>query len=104
MTNMTDPALKIPDSYLLYQNYPNPFNPVTTLRYDLPEDGLVNITVFDIMGRSVITLVNTEQNAGHKFINWNVTNPADQSISAGLYFFTIRAGDFTQTRKMVLLK
>jgi len=104
LTNMTYSVLKIPDSYLLYQNYPNPFNPVTTLRYDLPEDGLVNITIYDIMGRNVTTVLNTKQNAGHKFINWNGTNPAGQSISAGLYFYTIQAGDFTQTRKMVLLK
>ena len=94
----------IPNVYILGQNYPNPFNPVTTLRYDLPEDALVNITIYDIMGRIVNNLVSNQQNAGYKSIQWNATNDAGQPVSAGLYFYTIEAGEFRQTRKMVLLK
>jgi hypothetical protein len=94
----------VPEVFALHQNYPNPFNPVTSLRYDLPEDGLVNITVYDMMGRIVKTLVNSSQTAGYKSIRWNATNDRNEPVSAGLYLYTIQAGEFRQTRKMVLLK
>ena len=94
----------IPDVFALHQNYPNPFNPVTTLQYDLPEDALVNITIYDIMSRIVKNLVSSQQNAGYKSIQWNATNHLGQPVSAGLYLYTIEAGKFRQTKKMVLLK
>jgi len=94
----------IPITYVLHQNYPNPFNPITTLSYDLPEDALVNITIYDMMGRIVNNLVSSQQNAGYKSIQWNATNNIGQPVSAGLYLYTIQAGEFRQTRKMVLLK
>ena len=94
----------LPITYNLYNAYPNPFNPKTTLHYDLPEDAMVNITIYDMMGRQVKTMVNTQQNAGYKSIQWNATNNAGQSVSAGLYLYTIQAGEFRQTKKMVLLK
>ena len=94
----------LPVTYKLYNAYPNPFNPVTTLHYDLPEDGLVNITIYDMMGRVVSNLVSSQQNAGYKSIQWNSTNNIGQPVSAGLYLYTIQAGDYTQTKKMVLLK
>ena len=93
-----------PKTFALHQNYPNPFNPVTSLRYDLPEDGLVNITIYDMMGRIVKTLVNSSQTAGYKSIKWNATNDRNEEVSAGLYLYTIQAGEFRQTKKMVLLK
>ena len=93
-----------PKNFSLKQNYPNPFNPTTSLRYDLPEDGLVNITIFDMMGRIVKTLVNGYQTAGFKIIQWNATNDRNDPVSAGLYLYTIQAGEFRQTKKMVLLK
>ena len=94
----------MPHSFSLSQNYPNPFNPITSLRYDLPNDGLVNITIYDMMGRIVKTLVNGSQTAGFKSVQWNATNDRDEPVSAGLYLYTIQAGEFRQTRKMVLLK
>jgi len=94
----------IPEVFALHQNYPNPFNPITSLRYDLPEDGLVNITIYDMMGRVVKTLVNSSQTAGYKSVQWNATNDRNESVSAGLYLYTIQAGEFRQTKKMVLLK
>jgi len=93
-----------PRQFLLFSNHPNPFNPVTTLHYDLPEDGLVNITIYDMMGRIVKTLVNSSQTAGYKSIQWNATNDRNEPVSSGLYIYTIQAGDYTQTKKMVLLK
>ena len=94
----------IPTDYSLNQNYPNPFNPVTTFQYDLPEDALVNITICDIMGRVVKTLINDQQTAGYKSLHWNATNDAGSPVSAGIYLYMIQAGDFRQTKKMILLK
>ena len=94
----------LPVTYNLQNAYPNPFNPVTTLQYDLPEDALVNITIYDMMGRVIKTMVNSQQNAGFKSIQWNATNNLGQPVSAGLYLYTIEAGDFRETKKMVLLK
>jgi len=94
----------MPLSYKIHQNHPNPFNPVTTIRYDLPEDGLVNITIYDMMGRQISTLISGQQTAGYNIVQWNATNTFGEAVSAGLYLYTIHAGEFTQTRKMVLLK
>jgi hypothetical protein len=94
----------IPEVFALHQNYPNPFNPVTSLRYDIPEDAPVNITIYDMMGRIVRSLVNSKKAAGYHYIKWNATNNKNEPVSAGLYLYTIQAGEFTQTKKMVLLK
>jgi len=97
-------GVAIPDVFALHQNYPNPFNPITRINYDLPEDALVNITIYDMMGRQVKTLINSEQTAGYRNIRWNATNNTGSPVSAGIYLYMIQAGDFRQTRKMVLLK
>ena len=82
----------------------NPFNPVTTLRYNLPEDALISITIYDMMGRQIKTLINSMQAAGYRSIQWNATNDAGSPMSAGIYSYMIQAGEFRQTKKMVLLK
>jgi len=107
--NASDAVLSIdeellPDKFALHQNYPNPFNPVTTLRYDLPENSLVNIIIYDLLGRQVKTLVNQTQEAGYKSVLWNATNNYGKPVSAGVYLYQIQAGEFVQTKKMVLLK
>jgi hypothetical protein len=94
----------IPISYALHQNYPNPFNPITSLRYDLPEQAQVMLTVYDLMGREITQLVNTTQEAGYRSVQWNATDMHGKPVSAGVYLYQIRAGEFVQTRKMVLLK
>ena len=95
---------QLPKIINIHQNHPNPFNPITSLHYDLPEDGLVNITIYDMMGRIVKTLVNSSQTAGYKSIRWNATNDRNEPVSAGIYLYMIQAGEFRQTKKMVLLK
>ena len=92
------------DIVFLSQNYPNPFNPITSIQYDLPKDGLVNITIYDMVGRVVKTLVNSEQGAGYKSVIWDATNNDNSSVAGGLYLYMIRAKDYRQTRKMILLK
>ncbi|SVB77347.1 uncharacterized protein METZ01_LOCUS230201, partial [marine metagenome] len=78
-------ANAIPEVFAVHQNYPNPFNPTTTLKYDLPEDALVNITIYDMMGRVVKTLINDQQTAGYRSTQWNATNNAGSPVSAGIY-------------------
>jgi hypothetical protein len=90
---------ELPKRYALDQNYPNPFNPSTTIKYDLPKDSKVSLKVFDILGREVSTLVNGEEKAGFKSVEWNGTG-----FATGVYFFRLQAGDFTATKKLLLLK
>ena len=94
----------IPLSFKVYNAYPNPFNPITSIGYDLPEDGFINITIYSMMGNIVKTLVNGTQTAGNKTIQWNATNDKNEPVSAGLYLYTIQTGKFRQTKKMILLK
>ena len=94
----------LPEVFSLHQNYPNPFNPVTKLRYDLPENGNVNITIYDMLGREVKTLINQTQNAGYRSIIWDATNDYGKPVSAGIYLYQIQAGEYMRTKKMVLLK
>ena len=99
-----DPLSLIPEVFALHQNYPNPFNPTTQIRYNLPENSFVSITIYDLIGKRVKSLVNSNQDPGYRSIHWNATNDLDQPVSAGMYIYTILAGEFRQTRKMVLLK
>ena len=94
----------LPVEFALHQNYPNPFNPTTQIRYDLPEDQMVTITIYDIMGRNIRTLVNTKQTAGYRLARWDATNDFGESVSAGMYIYTIQAGEFSSTKKMLYLK
>ena len=94
----------LPKKFSLHQNYPNPFNPVTKLRYDLPQDSFVRVTVYDMLGNIVNNLVNTKQSSGYKSVQWNATNNQGQPVSAGVYLYKIQAGDFVDTKKMILLK
>ena len=99
-----DEELGIPTEFALNQNYPNPFNPSTQIQYALPKETKVVISIYDLMGRKVRTLVNDVQNAGYKNVMWNATNDMGRLVSAGVYIYSIQAGDFIQNRKMVLMK
>ena len=99
-----DSNVQSPSSFKLYSNYPNPFNPVTTLGYELPENGLVNITIYDMLGNVINNLVNANQSSGYKSIQWNATNNEGEPVSSGVYLYSIEAGDFRQTKKMMFLK
>ncbi|HCU97898.1 MAG TPA: hypothetical protein DGM69_00970, partial [Chloroflexi bacterium] len=84
--------------------YPNPFNPSTTIPFDIPDDSFVALNVFDMMGRKIKTLLSENISAGRKSIVWNGTNNLNQSVSAGTYFYSIKAGSFSDTKKIILLK
>jgi len=89
----------IPEQYYLYQNFPNPFNPVTTIKYDVPKQGNIELIIYDILGRKVKTLVNQTQQAGRYEVVWNASN-----VASGIYIYQIRTTDFVDTKKMILLK
>jgi len=89
----------IPEAYSLSQNYPNPFNPTTSIRFAIPRSGIVKLHVYDLLGKEVATLVNTNLQAGNYTIDFNAID-----LPSGAYFYTLRAGDFTDTKKMLLIK
>jgi hypothetical protein len=89
----------IPEIYSLSQNYPNPFNPSTSIEYALPNAGNVKLEIYDVSGKLVKILVNSHQEAGFHSINFDASN-----IASGMYFYKLTAGDFTDTKKMVLIK
>ncbi len=89
----------IPDKFTLYQNYPNPFNPNTVIEYHLPQTSFVTLRIYDVIGREIKTLVNEKQNAGHHSLTIDASN-----LSSGVYFYRIEAGNYTETKKFVLLK
>ena len=89
----------VPSVFSLSQNYPNPFNPSTVISYSIPKTSMVNITVFDIVGREVGSLVNNLQQPGSYNVQFDASN-----LASGVYFYKIQAGDFTDTKKMLLVK
>jgi len=108
LTLSSSPELPaLPAKFHIAQNYPNPFNPITTIQYEIPQRSDVQITIYDLLGRKVTTLVTGVQDAGYKSVQWDATD-----IASGMYFYQIRvhdpdevgAGDFVQTKKMILLK
>jgi flagellar hook assembly protein FlgD len=94
----------IPSTYRLDQNYPNPFNPSTTIRYAIPNDGPVTLKVYDITGSEVITLVNEQKNAGTYEARFDARNASGKALASGVYFYQIKTGGFSQTKKLLLLK
>ena len=97
VTNI-EPA-SVPTVYELYQNYPNPFNPTTKIKFDIPKAGFVSLKVYDITGREVSTLVNSDLATGRYEFEWN-----GGQFASGVYFFRINAGDFVKVQKMMLIK
>jgi hypothetical protein len=94
----------IPENFSLSQNFPNPFNPSTIISYSLPTNSFVSLIIYDLLGREVKTLVNNDQNSGTYKVQWNGENNFGSKVSSGLYIYTIRSGQFNESRKMVLLK
>ncbi len=93
-----------PNKFLLYQNYPNPFNPKTVIGYYLPTNSHVNLTVYDMLGRKVIDLVNEKQTSGYKSEYWDGTNDYGTYVSGGVYIYKIKVANNVQIKKMILIK
>ena len=101
---LSETLSELPAELHLLQNYPNPFNPVTVLKYDLPQRADVTLTIYDILGRQVRTLVSGIEEPGFRSVIWDATDDLGRHVGAGVYLYQIQAGDFTQTRKMLLLR
>lgn len=91
-------------SYTLKQNYPNPFNPITNIDYYLPINSNVELKIYNAVGQKIKTLINKNENAGNHSISWDATNHAGAKVPSGIYFYVIKAGNFSQINKMLLLK
>ena len=103
-TGFDDYGEILPYKFELSQNYPNPFNPVTTISYSLPRRSEVSIDIFNILGQKIITLVNETKPAGDYQINWSGNDSNGQKVSTGIYFYRFQAGNYVETKKMILLK
>jgi subtilisin-like proprotein convertase family protein len=99
VTAVNEEITGIPKKFALHQNYPNPFNPTTTIKYDLAKESFVKITVYDILGKQVQTLVNEQKKAGSYALEINASG-----LASGVYFYKIEAGTFVATKKMMLIK
>ncbi|MCH7858808.1 MAG: T9SS type A sorting domain-containing protein [Candidatus Marinimicrobia bacterium] len=94
----------LPEIFALQQNYPNPFNPSTQIRYDLPRAVPVTLTVYDLLGREVVVLVDARQSAGSYTVRWNGRNRQGKRVGTGVYLYRIQAGPLTDYQRMVLLR
>ena len=93
------PGKGLPTEYLLQQNYPNPFNPSTTIKYELPTSSMVRLSVYDMLAREVSVLVDERRDAGVHEVTFDVAN-----LASGVYVYRLQAGEFQQSRKMMLLR
>jgi hypothetical protein len=94
-----DDEIAMPVVYRLNQNYPNPFNPITIIHYQLPKTSDVELSVYNLLGQKVATLVSERQQSGQHQVKWDATN-----FVSGIYYYFIQAGEFHQVRKMILIK
>jgi len=98
-SGVNDRTNDLPLTYELKQNYPNPFNPSTTIAFDVPSVGHVQLRIFDLLGREVASLLNEQRNAGRYHVEWDASR-----FSSGVYFYRIESGEFKQTKKLMLVK
>jgi len=99
ITSNEDRISSLPDKYFLSQNYPNPFNPSTTISFHLPETGFVSLKIYDLLGNEVKTLINEERHVGEYSVKFDGSN-----LSSGVYFYRLASGNFSETKKLLLLK
>jgi hypothetical protein len=106
VTGIDEPAAseKMPRSFALEQNYPNPFNPETIITYHLPQSGHVEIAIFNLLGQRVRVLVDELKRAGSHEVPWDGTDEFGHQVSSNVYFCRLKAREFVQVKKMVLMK
>ncbi|MHB2153824.1 FlgD immunoglobulin-like domain containing protein [Calditrichota bacterium GD2] len=98
------PVVALPKTEILFNNNPNPFNPTTTIKFGLPEDGYVQLTIYSMSGQKVCTLINGQVSKGYHQVVWDGTNESGQAVSGGLYFYELRTNHKRILKKMLLVK
>ncbi len=99
LTDVSETEYSLPAEYSLGQNYPNPFNPTTHIPYSIASTTKVTLKVFDVLGREILELVNEVKSPGHHTATFD-----GQKLSSGIYFYSLQAGSFSETKKLILLK
>jgi hypothetical protein len=103
--DVDEPAATLPNAFALHQNYPNPFNPETTIRYQIPSQRQrVVLAIYDVTGKIVKTLVDVEQPAGNYTIHWDGKDIDGRPVASGTYLYKLTAGEFVQTKRMMLVR
>jgi len=102
--NADDASRELPYQFAIHQNYPNPFNPTTEIHFMLPKNSPVQLEIYNIMGQKVATLLNCELKTGFHTVTWDGTADNGENVATGIYFYRIEAGDYSDTKKMMLLK
>ena len=101
---MAQEYIGLPRASRLEQNYPNPFNPITNIKYQLASESNVEIAIYDILGREVKSFFYPMQSPGYYTIQWDSRADAGEKVAGGIYFYRMKAGTFTETKKMLLVK
>ena len=97
-------SYELPTKFSLYQNFPNPFNPTTSIKFDIQKTTATKLIIYDALGREVTTLVNEQLSAGSYQVDWPAPTGDGSNYTSGVYFYTLQAGDYKETKKMLLLK
>ncbi len=92
------------DKFMLQDNHPNPFNPLTNIKYSIPNKSVVSLKIYSLLGKEILTLVNEVKTRGEYSVKWDAKNSLGNKVPSGIYFYKLAASDFTQTKKMILLK
>ena len=100
----TEETPELPQTYSLSSNYPNPFNPETTISFSLPQASDVSLNVYNVKGQLVKTLINEQKELGNHSVIWAGKDNNDRKVASGVYFYRINAGEFTDMKKMILIK
>jgi hypothetical protein len=95
---------QLPYAFELSQNYPNPFNPITNIQFCLSKQGHVRLYIYNILGQKVTTLLNEILPAGYKIVTWDGTDDNNNEVASGVYFYKLRAGEYSETKEMILMK
>jgi flagellar hook assembly protein FlgD len=104
VTSISEDPGNMVEDFVLAQNYPNPFNPTTRITYSIPSAEMVQLTVFNSLGQKINTLISENMPAGDHQVTWNGRDDQGNAVPAGVYFYQMKAGDYQQTRKMLLVK
>jgi hypothetical protein len=96
--------MELPTKYELYQNYPNPFNPTTNIRFQIPKNSFVTLRIYDILGKEITTLIKEKLNAGGYEIQFSINQYTNYQFTSGVYFYTLETNEFSETRKMLMIK